>query len=115
MDLTPTELERTLMESRDRAARLGAAWAILHGKAESCEDRKHDYLAILTRKAEGKSMSEREMIARTSEEWTEFRKQLSEANAAALALKIEYQTAVRDWETARSLLSSKNTEARGYR
>ena len=113
--MTPAELEDMLVTERDRAAKIGAAWAEYAGKVNSCEDRKTDYLAELTLKAEGKSIEERERIARTSPEWAAFRKELSTAEAHALILKIEYQVAVRAWETARSLLSSKNQEARGYR
>jgi len=114
MLMTPSELEQQLVEWRDKAAELGAQWAVYQGQYKSCENRKNDYLSELTLKAEGKSMAEKEKKARTSIEWMNFRCELTKAEAAALKLKIEYEVACRSWETIRSLLSSKNAERRSY-
>jgi len=58
--MTPSELEQQLVEWRDKAAELGAQWAVYRAKFKCCENRKSDVLAALALKAEGKSMAEGE-------------------------------------------------------
>ena len=111
-EFTAQELEEKLQVFANDAAKFGKEWAEVQGVAKSCEDRKADYLAELTLKAEGASIAEKERNARVLPEWIEFRKDLSRMLSEALKLRIQYETSVRCWDTARSLLSSRNAERR---
>ena len=108
---TPQQLEEILSTSANEASKLGVEWAVKNGQLLSVKDRKNDYLAALTKKAEGSSKAMREINARTSDEWTEFRDSLIAAKQEESMLKVKY-TAKRNWDTARSLLSAMNAERR---
>ena len=108
----PAELEEKMTHWAHEHAKLATQWAVMHGEVMSLEDRKKDFLAELTKKADGSSHAEKERNALCSREWKVFREALSEAKKEALEMKIQVDIAVKYWDTARSLLSSKNTERR---
>jgi len=112
MDFSPQDLEDRLVKYDVEAAKFGPEWAAKQGLSDSTEDRKNDYLAYLTDKAEGSTNAEKERKARTSKEWEDFRIDLARMKQEALDAKIRYQIAMRHWDTARSLLASKNAERR---
>lgn len=111
-DWLPAELEAKLVEWNLKCSKLGPEYAQAQGEVYSCDDRKNDVLADLTNKAEGESNAEKERNARLSPEWQVFRQSLIDAKAEALKKKIEYDVAIRTWETIRSIMSSKNAERR---
>jgi len=112
MEFQVADLEEKLAKFANEAARLGDEWAVKHGIANSVKDRKQDYLAKLTQEAEGASQAEKERNARCSQEWAEFVADMNKMVEEALILKVKYDTTIRNWDTARSLLSSSNTQRR---
>ena len=108
----PQDLEDKMRKFANQAAKYGEEWAVKQGIYNSVSDRKNDLLAKLTNDAVGTTNAEKERNARCSEEWIDFRCDLGKMQCEALNLKIKYETAVRNFECARSLLSSKNAERR---
>ena len=114
MQFTPAKLEEKLVKFANEADKLGLEYADLQAKANIIIDRKDDFLAAITQKTDGSSHAEKERNARLIPEWATYQHGLSEAKNEALKSKIKYDTAKRNWETARSLLSSLNTQRRTY-
>lgn len=112
MNYTPEQLERWLLESCQKAAKLGRDWSVKQGELTSLEDRKNDYLALLTHQAEGKTSAEKERNARLHHDWTVFRDNMIQVKKEVLVLRMQFDVEKRRWETIRSLLSSKNVEMR---
>ena len=112
MDYTPHQLESMMADWANRADKAGKKWGKMAGETNSVDDRKNDVLAKLIGETEGSSHAERDRKARCSKEWTAFRANLSTAKAGVLNLRVLYDAAIRNWETARSLLSSANTQRR---
>lgn len=112
MNYTSEQLENWMMKYSREAAELGSQWAVKQGELNSLDDRRHDFLARIAEMTEGSSAAEKERKARLNPEWENFRDALSTLKKEALVLKIQFETAKRRWETARSLLSTKNTERR---
>jgi len=112
MEYNIDQLEDKMTKFANESDKLGDEWSVKQGKVNSVKDRKEDYLAKLMQKCEGTSNAEKERNARCSEEWTLFKEDLHALQEEALILKVKYETAKRNWETARSLLSSANTQKR---
>lgn len=54
--------------------------------------------------------ADKEREVRATEKWHDFNKGLHDAEEAMLDAKVEFKIRLRNWETCRSLLSSKNVE-----
>lgn len=111
-DYTPQELEQMLQKFANDASKAGQQWAEQQGLYNSLHDRRDDFLAALSHQAEGDSNAAKERNARLTADWKSFKDSMIQAECDLLKLRIAYDTAVRSWETARSLLSSKNQERR---
>ena len=112
MDYTPAQLEEKLEKYCVEVAQKGPEYAEKQGLFFSVDQRKNDYLAKLTKESEGSSNAEKERNARCSTAWEDFRNDLVQMEKEALVAKIAYEISKTKWETAKSLLYSKNQERR---
>jgi hypothetical protein len=107
---TPAQLEEKLGEyclQANNAERLAVERQEIF---EVLEDAKKIYFSSLVESQSEKTTAEKERLALTSDEWMGWMKGYQQARKDALQAKMERNTAVRLWETARSLLSSKRIE-----
>tara|TARA_R100000656_G_scaffold102522_1_gene74580 strand:- start:225 stop:572 length:348 start_codon:yes stop_codon:yes gene_type:complete len=112
MDLTPAELEDAMYHYARESVKLGKIYVKYQKDFNNLEDRKHDYLAKLSLLQDGKSVAEKERMARVTTEWGTFREGTTFAKNKALESRIAYEESRRLWETYRSLLSHMNARMR---
>lgn len=109
---TPQQLETALLKSADECAKLGRLYAEAKAKYEKIEDLKKIQFSIYLEKSQASSISAKEKDVLCSKEWEAYIKTLITARTNYLYAQMEYETACRNFDTCRSLLSSKNTERR---
>ena len=77
---------------------------------EGLEDFRKEMFESMVDKAEGKNTAEKERAARISREWNEWKIGFAAAKSNFIMAKVKKFNAKRNWETCRSIMSSKNTE-----
>lgn len=113
-NFTPQQLEDELIKAANDCAIKGEAYVATKAKYEEYDDAKKIKFALLMDKALGESSVAKEKSVLRSEEWRKYVRNIVDARTAYLHAHMEYDNAVRAYETCRSLLSSKNTERRTY-
>lgn len=109
---TPAELEQLLMVKANECSNKADSFIETKRIYEDYADGKKVKFALLMDEQEHKIKSHREHAVLTSEAWAKYLRGISNAHYDYLHAQKEYEEAERDWETVRSLLSSKNTERR---
>ena len=117
MEFLPWKLEQDLVLYAGEAALLGVEWAKKHGAMESVKDRVEDMMAkwkseVLIPTGMRDTSAYREGQVRITNRWIDFKADVVIRKNEALVLKVKYDIAKRNFDCARSLLSSKNTERR---
>lgn len=108
---TPADLETELLKANDLCSKRGTDFVEAKKYYEKYEDYKKIKFALLAEKLEG-TLAAKEKAVLCSPEWLKYIKGLHSARSSYLFAQKEYDDAIRDYETCRSLLSSKNTERR---
>lgn len=73
---------------------------------------KEEKLASLVMKVEGKSQTEKERMVFVSEPWGKYKDDLMTAEINFNLSNLEFKMKAREWETCRSIMSSRNSERR---
>lgn len=108
--MTPAELERNLGLYCDKANKAERAAVEAQEQFEILEDAKKMFFAEVVEEQSGKTTAEKERQALVSHQWKEWMAGYQAARQIALQARVEKNVQVRNWETCRSLLSSKRIE-----
>lgn len=111
-NLSPRDLEAKFYELCHQVNTHERAFRSKESVFKNLDMLKDETLAELTRQAPGKSNAEKERNARLTAEWREFKRAMLNAEHVMLDAKVEFKIRLRNWETCRSILSSRNTERR---
>ena len=111
-NLTPRDLEDRFFKLCHELNKVERERRIAEKTYEDLYAFKDELLAGLTDKAEGKSNAEKERNARLSKDYKDFVKGMHDAKQAWSDTKVEFSIMQRNWETCRSILSSRNVERR---
>jgi len=111
-EMTPIELENKLFKLCQTSNEQEKSTRQFEKVFHSLLSFKDEYLAKITNQQEGKSHAEKERGARISKEWDNYKHELQKAEDDYLDKKTELKCSQREWETLRSILSSKNSERR---
>lgn len=109
-DFSIPELEEKLSELTWLCFKADEIFNFYQEELNIAEDTKKVNFALIKEKTTGKSDAEKERMALTSDEWSrilDVHHELREKRAEAMLWRDKYR---RNWETCRSLLSSKRNE-----
>lgn len=109
---TPNQLEDELLKAASECATKGELFVKAKSKYEEIEDGKKIKFAILLDESKETTMTAKEKDVLKSERWRNYIRMLTDARTSYLYAQMQYDTAIRNFDTCRSLLSSKNTERR---
>ncbi len=109
---TPAQLEAKLYELAHKCYEADKKYIELDETYQILDDNKKSYFAVLVDNQEAKTTAEKERAALQEPAWGAHMKALQEARGLARQARVERDNLQRLWETARSILSSKNTERR---
>lgn len=113
-NFTPQQLEEELIKSANECADKGLAYVIAKAKYDEYDDAKKIKFALLMDTVEPSSIAAKEKEVLKSVEWRKYIRKVVNARTEYLHAQMQYETATRNFDTCRSLLSSKNTERRTY-
>ena len=84
----------------------------LQNKYLSLKNIKEEKLAELCLGIEGKSQTEKARLALGTHSWKEFKESLINSELDFNLSNLDFKTKAREWETCRSIMSSRNSERR---
>lgn len=108
--LTPRELEDKFYKLCHAVNKAERAFRDAEKVHEDLYAFKDAVFAKLIMEASGKTNAEKERTMKVSEEYKNYIKGLHKAKSAMLDAKVEVNITKRNWETCRSILSSRNVE-----
>lgn len=111
-EMFPAQLEAELSILAHKQAHYGLALAKAQAQLHLLEALKGPRFAELTAQAKGSSNAEKERNAEISPAWDSFIREFVSAKNTATKAKLDYEVCKTGWETARSILTSKNLERR---
>jgi|JI10StandDraft_1071094.scaffolds.fasta_scaffold1630511_1 hypothetical protein len=106
------DLEKDLFKYAKEAGDADLAYVKTNEVFQILHDHKDILFKRLASQYNCKTTAEKERSAALSDEWKEFMEGYQVARIDAEMAKVKRNTAIRNWETTRSILSSKNIERR---
>lgn len=109
---TPRELEAALFRLCHRANKTERYFKLSEQKYKDKKAVADRVFAEVVKATDGKSMTEKKNLALLNPSWIEFEDELHKLEKEKNLAQIDYKAAERDWDTCRSILSSRNSERR---
>lgn len=109
---TPRELEEELLRLCYQTNTAEQNKIRSENKYLSLKNIREEKLAELCRGIEAKSQTEKERVALGTQSWKDFKESLINSELDFNLSNLDFKTKAREWETCRSIMSSRNSERR---